>query len=231
MILIYWFKYAIIWLWSGLTMVWTFGGFGIDKAFILWFFYNLFVFSDSLILFLGSLLKGGYVLLNIWFARSIMNIFLYPWWVFILNGFVIRIAKLKGSFRFRDRIRYINRFVFFISVCQFLQFWYKNMLTMENSALRSANVSHFYVFEIERGFTFNLMKLFWISYSLMISLFFYVWTGGKFLFLSMIVATVLVWISVLNGSLLAESLLSFIHTVLSLFLIKNQVFIWDEFII
>ena len=227
LIYLYWFKYCIISMCSVLTMVWTFGGFGIDKAFTLWFFYNLFIFTDSLVLFLGNLLKGGYVLLNLCFVRSIMNIFLYPWWLFILNGFVIRIATLKGAFRFRERLRFVDKFIFLLTLLQFFKFWYNNMLTMENSALRSVNETYFYVFEIERGFTFNLMKLFWITYSFLISLFFYVWTGGRFLFLSMIAVTILVWVSILWDSLLAESILPFMHWCLALFLIKNQVFICD----
>ncbi|CAI2379981.1 unnamed protein product [Moneuplotes crassus] len=215
----FWIKYVAICSCCILTLVWTFGGFGIEKNFVLLFFLALIILINAVVEFIGGILLEGYVLQNLCFLRSSLNIFLTPIIVLVLNGFIIRIAELRNQFRLKEKLAYINPMIFIITGTFFLKFCYNHSLFMEESVLIMR--------KYKRTTSFLFWRLFCSSYCVLATILFYSWAKGNFLLLSVLSHSLLTWHSILNGSILSEEMLLFVNATMSLLLIKNQVFLGD----
>ena len=81
---------------------------------------------------LGWFIAGGYVLVNVSYVVSIMNLFRYPLVLFIMNGFVIRVAELRGAYRFKSRLNLVNTFTAIVLFLQVFLFMIKHTTNMQN---------------------------------------------------------------------------------------------------
>ena len=87
------FLYAL-----GIIKTWSFGGFGLDKTYVLLFFQGLAQFLVNLVYLLGLFnLDGGRMLLHVSILRSLGQMFAEPLLAAIIGDFAVRLSILRNE--------------------------------------------------------------------------------------------------------------------------------------
>ncbi|TNV76069.1 hypothetical protein FGO68_gene16119 [Halteria grandinella] len=174
----------------GIIKSWTFGGFGLDKTYILIFFVALSQFLVNFVYFVGMFYpSGSRVLLHVSCLRTIGQLFTEPLFALVMSDFVTRLSILRNERQIATKLQPLNLFLGGIALLRFtsaipelLQIGGKRSLEEATILIRVEGMTHYQLLqESHSALAYQMVEGVSVTFSLVLVTFIAIWLHNRLL--------------------------------------------------